>query len=65
MGFGGKKNVEPLPPVDGSAWIIDNGFAEFVLMHSAEIVSLAVTTHAGRVEIFHVTHSNIVAGRFL
>lgn len=27
------------PPADPTAWILDNGFAEFVLMHTNEIVS--------------------------
>jgi hypothetical protein len=49
--FGSKKIEQPLPlPVvdDGSAWILDNGFAEFVLLNSAEIVSLVITDYTCR-----------------
>jgi hypothetical protein len=35
----GKTAVPVVSPPDPTAWIIDNGFAEFVLMHSSEIVS--------------------------
>lgn len=37
MAFGNKK--EEIAAVDGSAWILNNAFAEFVLMHTSEIVS--------------------------
>ena len=40
MAFG-KKGGEEEIPVDDTAWILDNGFAEFVLFHTAEIVSVA------------------------
>ena len=36
MGFG-KKKQDVLPPLDESAWILDNGFADFVLMSTDEI----------------------------
>ena len=36
-----KKVPPPVPePEDPTAWILENGFAEFVLMHTNEIVSL-------------------------
>ena len=36
-----KKVLPPVPePEDPTAWILENGFAEFVLMHTNEIVSL-------------------------
>mmetsp|Transcript_34631 Transcript_34631/g.98592 ORF Transcript_34631/g.98592 Transcript_34631/m.98592 type:complete len:257 (-) Transcript_34631:252-1022(-) len=31
------KTPEPVMPADPTAWILDNGFAEFVLMHTSEI----------------------------
>lgn len=35
-----RKVKEPEPePVDASGWILDNPYAEFVLMNQAEIVS--------------------------
>jgi hypothetical protein len=34
------KTVPEAPPSDPTAWIIENGFAEFVLMHTNEIVSV-------------------------
>mmetsp|Transcript_23761 Transcript_23761/g.58218 ORF Transcript_23761/g.58218 Transcript_23761/m.58218 type:complete len:256 (+) Transcript_23761:44-811(+) len=36
MAFG-KKETEEIPEVDGTAWIVENEFAEFVLMHTSEI----------------------------
>ena len=36
------RKAAPVPvkePEDPTAWILDNGFAEFVLMHTNEIVS--------------------------
>ena len=36
MGFG-KKKQDVLPPLDESAWVLDNGFADFVLMSTDEI----------------------------
>lgn len=35
----GKTAIPVVPPEDPTAWILDNGFAEFVLMHTNEIVS--------------------------
>ena len=44
----GRKNAqsEPVNVDDPTAWILDNGFAEFVLMHTNEIVSLLCCTHS-------------------
>jgi hypothetical protein len=39
MAFGKKTANQEEILVDGTAWILDNGFAEFVLMHTNEIVS--------------------------
>ena len=37
--MGWAKKNEPVEVVDPTAWIIDNEFASFVLMHTNEIVS--------------------------
>ena len=38
-----RKVKEPEPePVDNSGWILDNPYAEFVLMNQAEIVSIVI-----------------------
>lgn len=44
MAFG--KNKVKIPAVDDTAWILDNGFAEFVLMHTSEIVSIPIVSSA-------------------
>ena len=42
MAFGLKKKaLEEAPEEDMTAWILENAFAEFVLMHTPEIVSEA------------------------
>ena len=50
-----KKVATPVPqqPDDPTAWILENGFAEFVLMHTNEIVSflLAVLNKNEDVEL--------------
>jgi hypothetical protein len=44
MGRRGKVVVEP-EPEDMTAWMLNNGFAEFVLMHTNEIVSGLIKMH--------------------
>jgi len=42
MAFGLKKKaLEEVPEEDMTAWILENAFAGFVLMHTPEIVSEA------------------------
>jgi len=38
----GRKIPKPVEPKDPTAWILDNGFAEFVLLHTNEIVSVVL-----------------------
>jgi hypothetical protein len=59
MAFGKKgETIE----VDDTAWILDNVFAEFVLMHTAEIVSIPMAVPLMRTIVqnsapSHVLHS--------
>ena len=41
----GRKNIIEMEPEDPTGWILDNGFAEFVLMHTNEIVSNLTVTY--------------------
>ena len=49
--MGKKAAAEPVEMDDPTAWILDNGFAEFVLMHTNEIVS-------GRIFLFCLQYQN-------
>jgi hypothetical protein len=44
MAFGRKKNVpkEEIPLEDPTAWLINSGLAEFLLMHTIEIKYMAM-----------------------
>ena len=47
MGFGKKKEpvVEEAPPVDDTAWMLDNPISDFILMHSIEIKFMCMVAY--------------------
>lgn len=61
----GRKKIIEMEPEDPTGWMLDNGFAEFVLMHTDEIVSILTVTYVRYLKcsvlsyfIFHCFHRN-------